>query len=106
MSVPNRIVRFSLRVPRFPGITPQLNVKETSLSVMDLDSAAGTYIDGELIPAREDCLVDINSVITIGDVEIVALGPEYEEAEDTSEPVKSEEEEQELQNIFRALENC
>jgi pilus assembly protein CpaF len=85
------------------GHHAQLNVKETSLSVMDLDSAAGTYIDGELIPAREDCLVDINSVITIGDVEIVALGPEYEEAEDTSEPVKSEEEEQELQNISEHL---
>jgi pilus assembly protein CpaF len=85
------------------GHHAQLNVKETSLSVMGLDSAAGTYIDGELIPAREDCLVDINSVITIGDVEIVALGPEYEEAEDTSEPVKSEEEEQELQNISEHL---
>ncbi len=86
------------------GHHAQLNVKENSLSVVDLDSAAGTYIDGELIPANKELFVDINSTITIGHIEIVALGPEYEEIDDTiEEPVKSEEEEQELQNISEQL---
>ena len=86
------------------GHHAQLNVKENSLSVIDLESAAGTYIDGELIPAQEECLVDINSVINIGGVEIVALGPEYEEAADAvEEPVKSEEEEKEIQELSEHL---
>ena len=86
------------------GHHAQLNVKENCLSVIDLDSAAGTYIDGELIPAQEECLVDINSVINIGGVEIVALGPEYEEIADTAEePVKSEEEEKEIQELSEHL---
>ncbi len=85
------------------GHHAQLNVKENSLSLIDLDSDTGTYIDGELVSPHEEHLVDINSVITIGDVEIVALGPEYEEINDVAEPVKSEEDEKELQALSNQL---
>ena len=86
----------------------QLNVKENSLSLIDLDSETGTYIDGELVSPQEEHIVDINSVITIGDVEIVALGPEYEENNDISESAypekeKSEEDEKELESLSEQL---
>ena len=86
----------------------QLNVKENSLSLIDLDSETGTYIDGELVSPQEEHIVDINSVIAIGDVKIVALGPEYEENNDISEPgypeeEKSEEDEKELESLSEQL---
>jgi len=90
----------------------QLNVKDSSLSLVDLDSSNGTYIDGELVSPQEEHAVDINSVITVGDVEIVAQGPEYEainDAVDVSvneappEKPQSKEDKEELESLSNQL---
>ena len=86
----------------------QLNVKDNSLSIVDLDSSDGTYIDGKILIPNEEYNVDINSVISIGDVEIVAQGPESEAINDVAAPVppektKSKEDQKELESISEQL---
>jgi pilus assembly protein CpaF len=86
----------------------QLNVKDNSLSLIDLDSS-GTYIDGKLVSPQEEHAVDINSVITVGNVEIVAQGPEHEELNDAAAPApppekaQSEEVQKELESLSEQL---
>ena len=86
----------------------QFNVKDNSLSLIDLDSSNGTYIDGKPINPHEEHTVDINSVITIGEVEIVAKGPEYEAINDAAAPAppektQSKEDKKELQSLSKQL---
>jgi len=90
------------------GHHAQINVKDNSLSIIDLDSDEGTSIDGEALTSQEEYLVDINSVITIGDVEIVAQGPEYEAINDVSEAAPAEkapsdEDQKELESLAEQL---
>jgi pilus assembly protein CpaF len=87
----------------------QFNVKDSSLSIIDLDSSNGTYVDGEPVPPQEEHVVDINSVITIGEIEIVAKGPESEAINDVVVPAsppektQSKEDEKELQSLSKQL---
>ncbi|MFA6715633.1 MAG: ATPase, T2SS/T4P/T4SS family, partial [Victivallaceae bacterium] len=60
------------------GRHAQLNVRDNRLSVIDLESTEGTYVDGERLAPHEEHDVDINSVISLGGIEIVVKGPEYE----------------------------
>ena len=88
------------------GHHAQFNVKDNSLSIIDLDSGDGTYVDGEPVTPREEHAVDINSVITIGKIEIVAKGPEYEAISDAAAPpekTQSKEEKKELQSLSKQL---
>ncbi|MDD5728030.1 MAG: ATPase, T2SS/T4P/T4SS family [Victivallales bacterium] len=85
----------------------QLNVRENRLSVIALDSADGTFIDGIQIPPGKEREVDINSVITLGEIEIIAQGPEYQENSETaaaSRMPQSEEDEKNLASLSRQLE--
>jgi len=87
----------------------QFNVKDSSLSIIDLDSSNGTYVDGEPVIPQEEHVVDINSVISIGEIEIVAKGPEFEAINDAAVPAappektKSKEDEKELQSLSKQL---
>ena len=85
----------------------QFNVKDNSFSLIDLDSTNGTFVDGELVTPKEEHEVDINSIITIGDVEIVVQGPEHEELDEAaappSEKVQSEEDQKEIEALSEQL---
>lgn len=93
------------------GHHAQLNVRDSRLSVIDLESAGGTYLDGKLLVPREEHAVDINAVIGIGEIEIVVKGPEYEainEAvmpplQEKSEKITSEEDEKNLAALSKQL---
>ena len=94
--------------PGVSGHHVQLNVKENSLSLVDLDSSNGTYVDEKALTPHEEYTVDINSVITIGDVQIVAQGPEHEELNDAAAPPQpektpSKEDKKELQSLSNQL---
>ncbi len=91
------------------GHHAQFNVKDNSLSIIDLNSSNGTYVDGEKIKAQEEHAVDINSVISIGEIEIVVKGPEYEAINDAaivaldSEKGQSQADKKELKSLSRQL---
>jgi pilus assembly protein CpaF len=93
------------------GHHAQLNVRDSRLSLVDLESAEGTYIDGRLIAPREEHEVDINSVINIGEIEIVVKGPEYEAIDEAvmappqekTEKAPSKEDEKKLAALSKQL---
>ncbi len=87
----------------------QFNVRDNTLSLIDLGSSNGTYLDGQIIAPRKELTVDINSVITIGDVEIEAKGPESiamdGAMDEVAAPVKtkSKEDEAKLRSLSKQL---
>lgn len=89
------------------GHHAQFNVRDNRLSVIDLDSSNGTFVDGMQVPPGEEREVDINSIITIGKVNIVAKGPEYQAADEnppaTSRIPQSKEDEKELESLSRQI---
>ena len=95
--------------PGISGHHAQLNVRDNILSVIDLNSSNGTYIDGNLLEPQQEHIVDINSVITVGDIMIEAIGPEYEEINaaaitaEVPEKLQSEEDQKELEAISNKL---
>ena len=63
--------------PSVSGKHAQIIVTETALKVADLDSSNGTFVDGKRV-GSEPVNVHQGSTITIGDVDIILLGPEGE----------------------------
>ena len=57
------------------GRHAQFTVTETKVTVTDLDSSNGTFVDGEKI-GSEPVTAHPGSVVKIGDVEIILIGPE------------------------------
>jgi pilus assembly protein CpaF len=88
------------------GHHAQFNIRDNRLSVIDLDSSNGTLVDGMRVAPGEEREVDINSVITVGEVEIIAKGPEYQGDENTPATPRvpqSEDDEKELESLSRQL---
>ena len=89
------------------GHHAQFNVRDNRLSVIDLDSSNGTFVDGMQVPPGEEHEVDINSTITVGEVEIIAKGPEYQAVDENpsaaSRIPQSKEDEKELESLSRQI---
>jgi pilus assembly protein CpaF len=61
--------------PSVSGRHAQIAVTDTDVKIMDLDSSNGTFLDGERV-GNEPVKALPGSVIKIGDVEILLVGPE------------------------------
>jgi pilus assembly protein CpaF len=96
-----------LENPGISGHHAQFNIKDNVLSVIDLESSNGTYVDGKLISPNEEKSVDINSTITIGEVEIQAKGPELEDINENEDAsigmAHSEEDEKKIESLSKQL---
>jgi pilus assembly protein CpaF len=96
-----------LNRPEISGRHAQIIVKDNKLTLVDLNSSNGTFVDGTRIISSELHQVAVGSTITIGNVDIIAKGPETEEVKAPAPPEpekpKSPEVEKELHTISQNL---
>jgi len=65
--------------PSISGKHAQFNVTPTGIKITDLESSNGTFIDENKIESDEAVEAPPGSVVRIGDVEILIIGPEVPE---------------------------